>query len=105
MCRAKLFCIAQLAVYQVYADDRSGAGQRTPLDDIESYTTAADHHRTTAGLNLGGIDRRAYPGHDATAYQACFVERHGIRNLDARDFRYHRVLRETGDPGHMVDGI
>ena len=73
MGRAKLFGIFQLVIHQVYADDSSRAGQGAPLDHIESYTTAADHHGTAARLNLGGINCRAYTGHNATAYQARLI--------------------------------
>src|SRR5439155_3875052 len=101
--RAKLLGVPQLVLHQVYGDDCARASEGAPLDHVQAYAATADHHRAAARLDLGSVDCRADAGHDAATHQARLVERHVVRNRDARYLGHHCVLGEAGEPSHVMD--
>ena len=65
----------QLVVAQVDGDDRLGAGERGALDAVEADAAAAEHRDRPAGLDTGGVEHRADPGHHAAADQRRLLQR------------------------------
>ena len=90
-----------LLVVDVDGHDHVGAGEPQPLDHVEPDAAKPEHDRLRAGLDLGGVEHRAYAGRHAAADIADLVERRVLADLGDRDFRQHGEIRKRGG-AHVV---
>ncbi len=106
----------ELPVVDVDGDDRAGAGHARSLDGGDAHAAAADDSHAVASADLAGVDRRAQPGHHATAQQpGCGGVGLGI-DLRALPGGDERLLGEGADAergaqlgavgqGHLLGGV
>jgi hypothetical protein len=88
-----------LGLHGVHPGDHRGAGQACPLDHRDADAAAADHGYRRAGLDPGGIDHRADPGHHPTADERDQLVRHVAGELHRALGRHHHLLGEGAAPG------
>ena len=94
---AELLGPRQLAVVDVDADDRRGAGQRGTGDRRVADPAAAEHGDRLAAADAAGVHRRAEPGHDAAAEQPGGRRRGRRIDLGALPGGDERLLGEGTD--------
>src|SRR6185312_2711050 len=89
----------------VDADDPLGALEPAAGDGAETHHPGAEDDAGRAGLDLGGVHRRAETGREPAGEQAGAIER-GLRvDLGERDLRHDRVLREGRRAHEVADGL
>src|SRR3569623_658840 len=86
----------------VDANDHRRAHHLGALDDVEADAAQAEHYDIGAGLDLGGVDDRAYAGGHPAADVAGLVEGGVGADLRHRDLGQHGVVRE-GRAAHVVE--
>ena len=89
----------------VDADDHIGAHHLRALNDIEPNAAKPEDDDIGARFHLGRIDHRADARRHAAADVADLVERRVLADLRQRDFRQHRVIRESRTAHVMHDGL
>ena len=97
---AELHRLLALELDRVDGDDPLGAGELGALDGVGADAADTDDGDRVAGLDLGGVDRRAPAGDDAAAEQAGPLERHVLVDLDAARLVDDGVMGERAEQAH-----
>ena len=79
---AHLHGLLALELDRVDGDDVASAGVGRTLDGVDADTADAHDDHGLAGVDLGGVDRRAPAGADAATDKAGLLERQILGNLD-----------------------
>ena len=90
---------------EVDADDPLGALQPAAGDRAEADHPRAEDDAGAAGLDRGGVDRRAEAGREAAGEEAGVLERRLRVDLGQGDLRHHRVLGEGRAAHEVADAV
>src|SRR5215469_14080107 len=93
-----------LALHGVHPGDHRGAGQARPLDHGDADAAAADDGDRRAGLDPGGVDHRADPGHHPAADERGDLVRHVAGERHRALGRHDHLLGEGPAPGQPERG-
>src|SRR5205823_846942 len=90
---------------EIDAEDPLRSAQPAADDGAEPDEARAEDDARRAGLDLGGVERCADSGREATGEDARAVQRRLWSDLRKRNLRHHGVLGEGGRPHEMPDRL
>src|SRR2546430_4365803 len=93
----------ELVVEPVDGDNRRRAREGGALDDVQPDAASAEDRHATPGLDPGAVDYRADARDHSAPEQRGPVEGNIGRDLQDRPFWDHRVFRERGHAGEVLE--
>ena len=87
----------------IHGDNHTRSGQLCPLNDVYTYTAAADHHDCAARLHFGTMDHRSYTCRHRATSKYRSIQRKLLVYHHQRYIRDNSAFAEGGEQAELTD--